>query len=283
MDGMIFDIQRCSFVDGPGIRTTVFFKGCNLRCLWCHNPESQSSGPQLMFHREKCVHCGNCETVCPHRNEVCAACGACAAVCPMEARELCGRRISAEEVMETICRDRLFYETSGGGVTFSGGECMLQMDFLETLLSMCRSAGIRTAVDTAGAVPWERFERILGLTDVFLYDLKCVTAEKHRLGTGMDNGEILENLRKLSEYGASVIIRVPLIPGFNDDSEEITQMREFLHTIRYMDLNVLPYHRLGVSKADAIGLSQTSFPVPEPEYAESIRRLLTGMDRDASK
>ena len=151
---MIFDIQRNSFVDGPGIRTTVFFKGCNLRCKWCHNPESQSFEKQMLFYKDKCTGCGKCREVCPNHLQSCDFCGKCELYCPAEARKICGREYTSDEVLAEVIKDKAFYDNSGGGVTFSGGECMLQLDFLREILEKCKSAGIHTAVDTAGNVPW---------------------------------------------------------------------------------------------------------------------------------
>ena len=160
----IFDIQRGSFVDGPGIRTTVFFKGCNLRCKWCHNPESQSPKKQILFYKDKCTGCGKCKTVCPYNHENCDFCGKCALFCPNDAREICGKEYTIDEVLKEILKDKDYYGQDGGA-TFSGGECMLQIDFLEEILKSCKENGVRTAVDTAGNVPWEYFEKILPYTD----------------------------------------------------------------------------------------------------------------------
>ncbi|MDO5311742.1 MAG: glycyl-radical enzyme activating protein, partial [Clostridia bacterium] len=161
MKAMIFDIQRNSFVDGPGIRTTVFLKGCNLRCKWCHNPESHSSLPQMMYYKNKCTGCGKCREVCPYNLTRCDLCGKCTIYCPHDARRICGREYSVDEVFDEVIKDKIFYETSGGGVTFSGGECMLQIDFLTEILKLCKENGIHTAVDTAGNVPFESFEKVI--------------------------------------------------------------------------------------------------------------------------
>ena len=217
---MIFDIQRNSFVDGPGIRTTVFFKGCNLRCKWCHNPESQSFEKQMMFYKDKCTGCGKCREVCPNHLKKCDFCGKCELYCPADARKVCGREYTPAEVFAEVIKDKAFYDNSGGGVTFSGGECMLQLDFLCEILEKCKSAGIHTAVDTAGNVPWKSFEKILPFTDLFLYDIKAFGAELHRKGTGVSNELILENLKNLSGR-ADIIVRIPVIGGYNDNDEEI--------------------------------------------------------------
>ena len=176
---IIFDVERNSFVDGPGIRKTVFFKGCNLSCAWCHNPESQSMAPQMLYYRDKCTGCGKCQKVCP-TPEQCTLCGKCTIFCLVDARKVCGKDYTVEEVWKEIEKDIPFYQNSDGGVTFSGGECMLQVDFLVELLKKCRENGVHTAVDTAGHVGFERFEKVLPYTDLFLYDIKCFDTEKHR-------------------------------------------------------------------------------------------------------
>lgn len=185
-----FDIERNSFVDGPGIRTTVFFKGCNLRCKWCHNPESQNFKKEILFYQNKCTGCGRCADLSVDNEKF---------FCLNDAKEICGREYTVQEVLSEIIKDKTFYETSGGGVTFSGGECMLQIDFLVEILKKCKENGIHTAVDTAGNVPWHYFEKIMSCTDLFLYDVKCFSEQLHKTGTGITNELILENLKKLSD------------------------------------------------------------------------------------
>ncbi len=275
MKAFIFDIQRASTVDGPGFRTAVFFKGCNLRCAWCHNPESQLSRPELLFYRDRCTHCGRCAQVCPHRLLSCTACGACAAVCPNEARVLCGKEYTPEEVLRVILKDKLFYDTSGGGATFSGGECMLQPDFLASLLRLCRENRVHTAVDTAGCVPFRSFEKILPCTDLFLYDIKLMDPEKHREYTGAGNEIILANLARLLRAGQRVWIRVPIIPGVNDTIEEMRRIRAFLTDNGYPEkVELLPFHRMGESKLAALNRKGTSFSVPDPEKMEALRKAV---------
>lgn len=275
MKAFIFDIQRASTVDGPGFRTAVFFKGCNLRCAWCHNPESQISRPELLFYRDRCTHCGRCAQVCPHRLLSCTACGACAAVCPNEARVLCGKEYTPEEVLRVILKDKLFYDTSGGGATFSGGECMLQPDFLASLLRLCRENRVHTAVDTAGCVPFRSFEKILPCTDLFLYDIKLMDPEKHREYTGAGNEIILANLARLLRAGQRVWIRVPIIPGVNDTIEEMRRIRAFLTDNGYPEkVELLPFHRMGESKLAALNRKGTSFSVPDPEKMEALRKAV---------
>ena len=275
MKAFIFDIQRASTVDGPGFRTAVFFKGCNLRCAWCHNPESQISRPELLFYRDRCIHCGRCAQVCPHRLLSCTACGACAAVCPNEARVLCGKEYTPEEVLRVILKDKLFYDTSGGGATFSGGECMLQPDFLASLLRLCRENRVHTAVDTAGCVPFRSIEKILPCTDLFLYDIKLMDPEKHREYTGAGNEIILANLARLLRAGQRVWIRVPIIPGVNDTIEEMRRIRAFLTDNGYPEkVELLPFHRMGESKLAALNRKGTSFSVPDPEKMEALRKAV---------
>ena len=272
---MIFDIQRASTVDGPGFRTTVFFKGCNLHCTWCHNPESQSFQKELMFYKERCTHCGTCIEVCPKKLITCTLCGECAKYCPQEARVLCGRKYSAEEVMQRIRADRVFYQTTGGGVTFSGGECMLQLDFLTELLKQCRANEIHTAVDTAGHVPFASFEKVLPHTDMFLYDIKLMDSEKHRQYTGVGNELILSNLAKLLKIGKRIWIRVPIVPGINDTVAEMQRIRTFLLENGYPEkVELLPYHRMGESKLAAMNKQGHGFSVPKKGRMETCGRFL---------
>ena len=273
--GILFDIVHSSFVDGPGIRTTVFFKGCNLKCLWCHNPESQSRDKQMMFYQNKCIGCGACKKVCPNQQKSCDLCGNCVRECPTSAKKVCGMLRSVEEVMHEILKDEMFYQVSGGGVTFSGGECMLQLDFLKSLLIKCREAGIHTAVDTAGDVPWERFEEILPYTDVFLYDVKCITEELHMEGTKVSNRRILENLQKLSErFSGDIHIRIPVIPGFNTDMDEVQKIAAFVKKINCAKTELLPYHKLGENKYAAVGKQAKSFSVPSEDVMEKIKNII---------
>ena len=269
----IFDLQRSSFVDGPGIRTTVFFKGCNLRCAWCHNPESQSTVPQMMFYKNKCTGCGKCKEKCPNQLEKCDLCGKCTIYCPHDAREVCGKEYTVDEVLREILKDKTFYETSGGGVTFSGGECMLQIDFLEEILKACKENGIHTAVDTAGHIPWDSFARILPYTDLFLYDVKCADGEMHKRYTGVDNRLILDNLKKLFSLGANLWIRIPVIPGVNATREEMTAIRDLLLLGPPEKTELLPYHAMGEHKYAALGHSPAPFSFPEKETVEEMKQI----------
>ena len=242
---LVFDIKRASTVDGPGVRTTVFFKGCNLDCYWCHNPESKSARPQLGLFAEKCIHCGVCEKVCRHP-EGCVLCGMCEENCPAEARKLYGRPYSPDELHRIILADRDYYAATGGGVTFSGGECMLYPEFIAELAKKCCQNGIRVAIDTAGNVPWSHFERILPHVDCFLYDIKALDPELHRRGTGAKNVLILENLEKLISTGKTIIIRTPVIPSYND-GEELEQISRYC-ALRGLPHEKLKYHAMGESK-----------------------------------
>lgn len=260
MKAEIFDIQRGSFVDGPGIRTTVFFKGCNLSCLWCHNPEGISRGRCMSISKSLCTGCGLCKKIC--QREKCIFCGQCVKYCPSGARKIIGREIGEDELLKIVSEDKPFYQPDGG-VTVSGGECMLQYKFLESFLKSCRKNNIHTAVDTAGAVPWEHFETVLPYTDLFLYDIKCISPQLHKQFTGMDNADILLNLKKLKNADAKIHVRIPLIPGFNDNDYEMEKIAGFLKDIMPKKIEVLPYHTMGIGKAEALGKNPIRFTVPD--------------------
>ena len=271
---IIFDMQRNSCVDGPGIRTTVFFKGCNLHCAWCHNPESQSVAPQMMFYKNKCTGCGKCREKCPSALEQCDLCGKCTLYCPHDAREICGKEYAVDTVLREILKDKSFYEASGGGVTFSGGECMLQIEFLTEVLKACKENGIHTAVDTAGHVSYERFEKILPYTDLFLYDVKCFDSEKHKQYTGVRNELILENLKNLLATDTPVWIRIPIIPTVNDTEEEIQQFKDYIFSCGKPEkIELMPYHAMGEHKYAAIGKSAQSFSVPNEEKMRQLKNI----------
>ena len=274
MKATIFDIQRNSFVDGPGIRTTVFFKGCNLRCKWCHNPESQAFEREMLFYKNKCTGCGKCKEVCPNHLERCDFCGKCELFCASDARKICGKEYTVDEVFSEVANDKLFYENSGGGVTFSGGECMLQIDFLCEILKKCKENGIHTAVDTAGNVPWEYFEKILTYTDLFLYDIKVFDKKKHIQYTGIGNELIFGNLKKLFECGANVWIRIPVISGVNDTIEEMQKIKEFLKTYSPSKIELLPYHEMGEHKYDALNMQMTKFSVLDKTILDKLNYIL---------
>ena len=272
---IIFDIQRASYVDGPGIRTTVFFKGCNLRCAWCHNPESQYFEAQMLFYQSKCTGCGKCKEKCPNHFNSCDLCGACTFYCPQDAREICGAEYTVGNVMKEILKDRTLFETSGGGVTFSGGECMLQIDFLEDILKECKQNGIHTAVDTAGHLPWSCFERILPYTDLFLYDVKSMDEETHRRYVGVDNGLILENLTKLLHSGANVWVRTPVVAGVNDHPCEMQKLKQFFEQNGYpQKIELLPYHSMGEHKYAALGRAAETFAAPNAKAIQKLKNII---------
>lgn len=269
----LFDIERNSFVDGPGIRTTVFFKGCNLKCAWCHNPESQSFEREMMFYKDKCTGCGKCKKVCANP-EKCVFCGKCEIFCPADARRICGKEYTAQEVFSEVVKDKPYYDNSGGGVTFSGGECMLQTDSLCEILKMCKEAGIHTAVDTAGHVDFEKFEKILPYTDLFLYDVKIFDSEKHKKYVGVGNELILENLKKLSQKGADIWVRVPVISGVNDSPDEMKEFGEFLKKeIKPQKVELLPYHAMGENKYFALGKNVQTFSAPDSEKMSELKEF----------
>ncbi|MEE1186793.1 MAG: glycyl-radical enzyme activating protein [Acutalibacteraceae bacterium] len=275
MKATIFDIERNSFVDGPGIRTTVFFKGCNLKCVWCHNPESQSFKKEMLFYKNKCTACGKCYQVCPNHLEKCDFCGKCELYCPQDARKICGKEYSVEEVFAEIIKDKSFYENSGGGVTFSGGECMLQIDFLLEILKKCKENEIHTAVDTAGNIAWQNFEKIMPYTDLFLYDIKCFSEQLHIKGTGVSNKLILENIKKLSDcFNGEIIIRIPVIGGYNDNQAEMIKISKFLKQINSKKIELLPYHSMGEHKYDALNIEFEKFSVPTNDNMQVYREII---------
>lgn len=260
--GIVFDIKRYAIHDGPGIRTTVFLKGCPLRCKWCHNPEGQNPEPDLLFRASKCIKdCVLCLKACSPRalsrarqcilinRKKCSLCGDCARVCSAEALEMSGKTMSTQDVLEEIEKDRVFFEESNGGVTFSGGEPLLQPDFLDALLEECRERGIHTAVDTCGSVPFEAIDKVLDKVGLFLFDVKMMDSKKHKEATGIPNELILDNLKRLSTKGSRIKVRIPLIPGLNDTTENIRETAEFLSSFQGItDVSLLPYHRAGIQK-----------------------------------
>ena len=257
---IVTNIQKYSVHDGPGIRTTVFFKGCPLNCLWCHNPETQDPSPEIMFFKERCTLCGTCLKRCPQKviefvegypvtDEIkCTLCGKCSDFCPHNARELVGKEITVNELMKEIIKDEAFYDESNGGVTFSGGEPLLNADYLNNLLERCKSKGIHTAIDTSGYATWEQFEKIVDNADLFLFDIKHINNDKHLKYTGASNIIILENLKKLSERGSNIYIRMPIIVGINDDDENIDASVDFISKLNIIHVNLLPYHKIGMDK-----------------------------------
>ena len=252
---IIFDIERNSFVDGPGIRTTVFFKGCNLKCIWCHNPESQAFKPQMMFYRAKCKGCGKCKEICPNPDN-CILCGKCTFYCPLNAREICGKEYTVEEVFAEVIKDKAFYENSHGGVTLSGGECLLQADFCAELLKKLKEENIHTAVDTCGFVPKTAIDKVIPYTDLFLYDIKAIDEDVHIKCTGQSNKLILENLKYINSLEKNIEIRIPYIPDYNDN--QIEKIAEFIKPLSSIkSVKILPYHNYADSKYDALSMENT--------------------------
>ncbi|MFN2236766.1 MAG: glycyl-radical enzyme activating protein [Anaerolineales bacterium] len=281
LTGTIFDIKKYAIHDGPGIRTTVFFQGCPLSCWWCHNPESQSRSPVLLYRANRCVFCATCVEICPQNGiEImlsldgkiattdrtkCDVCGECAEACYYGAREVSGREMTVEDVLAEIERDVPFYDQSGGGVTFSGGEPLLQRSFLFELLRECKLREINTVVDTSGFAAWDTLDRIRTYVDLFLYDIKMIDNERHKIYTGVSNQLILQNLKRLAWSGAHIQIRMPLIPEINDDVDNLKGMAVFLAELpNISSVELMAYHQIAEAKYQALGmeyhLKETSPP-----------------------
>ncbi len=281
--GRVFNIQRYSLHDGPGIRTVIFLKGCPLRCLWCCNPESIEKEPHITFNPDKCLGDGRCVEVCPtgardkkgYHVEKCTFCGKCVEVCPTGALEFVGREMSIGEVLEEVEKDRLFYESSGGGVTLSGGEVLVQRVFAVELLGELKRCLLHTAIETAGFAAWEHVEELVDGCDLVLYDLKLMNSEVHKKYTGVSNEIILDNARKIAKKRKELIFRVPLIGGVNMDRENITALAQFVVETGTSEVHLLPYHRLGESKYSKLGMDYTfeGF-TPEKEQVEDIKNML---------
>jgi len=292
MQGMVINIQRFSTHDGPGVRTTVFLKGCSNTCAWCHDPESMRARPELQVYPDRCIGCGRCLEVCPagahelvdgekvHHRERCQVCGRCAEECFAGGLVIAGRSMRVDEVMAEILQDEPYYRHSGGGVTFSGGEPLLQRDFLQELLRRCRQSGVRTAVETAGNYPWEWLAGLLPGLDLVMYDLKVLDTGLHEQYVGNDGRRIRENLSKLGAEGVPLIVRTPVIGGINDDVEEISGIARFLESIdSLLYYELLAYHPLGESKRRSLGLPREErFHTPDKErlreLAEAARRYV---------
>jgi pyruvate formate lyase activating enzyme len=288
--GLIFDIKRFSIHDGPGIRSTVFFKGCPLRCAWCHNPEGLSFQPELLFRPERCLACGDCLGACPHGAvqqidgvttqdwELCQIDGSCVPHCYPGAREIIGREISAQEVFDELIRDNVFYEESGGGVTISGGEPLAQPDFLEEILCLCKEEDLHTALDTSGGAGWEDLERQLPYLDLVLFDLKTLSDDLHIQYTGVSNREILANFDRLQKSGVEIQVRRPVIPGVNDSWEEINQLGKFLGDKNgKIKIDLLPYHSLSADKYLRLGRKGSEWEEPTEVQLNRITEQLVSM------
>jgi pyruvate formate lyase activating enzyme len=288
--GMIFNIQRFSIHDGPGIRTTVFLKGCPLRCFWCQNPESQETKPEILVNRSNCTLCGRCIDMCPSNanslsekgsiidREKCVGCGQCVQVCPAQARALVGTGMTVDEVIDEVLRDKAFYDNSGGGMTLSGGDPVMQPEFSLELLRRSKEQGLHTTIETCGLTSWPIFEGILGYTDLILYDIKCLDPVRHQNGTGKHNRLIIENAGKIAK-SKTMKVRVPLIPGFNDSVEEIRTILEFVKKelkLSPADIDLLPYNKLGESKYERLGREdlRPAMETQSDEYVENLEAVI---------
>lgn len=292
----VTNIQKFSVHDGPGIRSTVFLKGCTMSCIWCANPENISPFKQISYQKTKCIHCGRCAANCPvgaiiidgkdatvlFDRTKCTHCGKCAAVCCTEACTIKGQEYSADELIAVLMEDEQFYRQSGGGVTFSGGEPLLYSDYINEIFRALKNHDINTAVETCGAVPWDNIEKILPVTDLFLYDVKMVAPDKHEQYCGHSNKEILRNLDALCRAPGhtKIVIRIPLIPGINDSDDELTKIGMLLHKYesRISGVHCLPYHNFGISKYDALGMKceTEDINVPDMEYVEERVKIIQG-------
>jgi len=260
MTGLVYDIKRASTDDGPGIRTVIFLKGCSLKCVWCHSPESIRNSPELIFYKNRCILCGKCVTICPNGVHAvenskrtidikkCRTTGLCAENCFADALEIKGRYYSVEEIFEIINKDKIFYRNSGGGVTVSGGEPTLQADFTLNVLKACKQSKIHTALDTCGHTKWHHLEPILQYTDLVLYDLKHMDMIQHHRLTGAYNDKILRNLEAIVKKGVEVRIRMPIIPGYNDNEENLKQTADYIKSLGIISMDILPFNELAGSK-----------------------------------
>lgn len=292
--GLIFDIKRYALHDGPGIRTSVFFKGCPLRCAWCHNPESKNPLTEIMVFPERCIpECRACLDACGEKalalnpapaldRNRCTLCGECVDLCAAEALQRIGREVTVGELLAEVERDRVFFERSGGGLTLTGGEPLFQPGFLAEILQGARTLGIHTAVDTCGHAPWGDLEGLVPLVDTFLYDLKLMDEEAHRRHTGESNRRILSNLRKLSRVHRDLRLRIPLIPGITDSEENISRIREFLAPLRaaIREIGILKYHGLGSSKEKRLGVDSPGSPITAGEGEKKITEICRLLEDD---
>ena len=290
MKGIISDIKRFAVHDGDGIRTTVFLKGCSLKCIWCHNPEGISFKPSMAYYKNKCIGCGECVKVCPSgaqkTNEnghmfdrnMCVACGKCESVCLGEALKFYGKEMTVEQLLPLLLEDEDFYETSGGGVTLSGGECLCQADFCAELLKKLKEKGINTAVDTCGFVSREALDKVIPYTDMFLYDIKAIDEDVHIKCTGHSNKTILDNLIYLDSLNMKIEIRYPFVPGFNSD--QVQKTADFLKTLKNKyTVKVLPYHNYAGSKYEALEIENT-LPIllPKETDVQNIEIMLNNLE-----
>jgi len=287
--GIIFDVKHFAVHDGPGIRTTVFLKGCPLRCLWCHSPESQNPRPEVAYYPNLCIGCEVCVEACPNGaqtlgipkvlKERCDGTGRCVEECYAGALVMYGQNATVDEIHEEVGKDAVLYETSGGGVTLSGGEPVSQPGFASTLLNALKAEGYHTALDTSGEAPWDSMEKVIADTDLILYDLKHMDPGIHEELTGASNARILDNLKRISELGKELVVRVPVIPGHNDSHDNFVAMGGFLENLRGIDVvELLPYHNLGVPKYIALGREYPlhGLEIPGPESLRVLAEVLEG-------
>lgn len=286
--GTIFNIQRFCTDDGPGIRTTVFLKGCPLHCIWCHNPESQAKRNEILFDAKKCINCGRCGTVCPHKchsldkkhtfnRSLCVGCGICAVVCPVKALELYGKSITVDEAYDEVKKDKVFYETSGGGVTISGGEPLFQPEFTAELLRICRENGIHTAIETSGFANEGVLLSVIKYCDLILFDIKETDAELHKRYTGAPLTPILENLSIINERKIPFIIRAPIIPTLNDRESHLKALKSLRESMQFCQgIQVMPYHRIGSYKYELLNKKYICNDISEPtkEMIEAWGKLI---------
>ena len=279
-NGTVFNIQKFSVNDGPGIRTTVFLKGCPLRCVWCHNPESKLAKPEIMYSPTKCIGCRACEAVCPKKchifsedkhifdREKCIGCGECVKVCYTDALSLAGEIKTVDEVIAEVMKDKVFYDNSGGGMTLSGGEPMMQFEFTLALLKAAKEKGLHTCMETCGFAKAEAFKEVAPYVDIFLFDYKITDSDTHKKYTGVDNELILNNLHILDEMGCNTVLRCPIIPDINDNDEHLCAIAELGNSLKnVLEINIEPYHPLGKDKATMLGreypLAHLTFPSEE--------------------
>jgi pyruvate formate lyase activating enzyme len=294
MSALVTNIQGYSIHDGPGIRTVVFLKGCGLECRWCSNPECISLKPEISLFKSLCTRCGKCAGVCPENALVmdtdrppridrkrCTGCGLCSSVCYYQALVMNGKQMSLETVFDAVKRDAMFYQPSGGGVTVSGGEVLLQPQFVSSLLDICRRSGIHTCIETSGYGPESALQQMLPFLDYVLFDLKHLNSKVHRQYTGQTNELILANARTVAQNRAEFLFRMPLIPNVNDDQENIQQTAEFLHALgqRASKIELMPYHRLGTGKYESLDLTyqMPELMAPEPEQLERVKNAFQEM------